>query len=182
MSGSGGGWPSRVEAAKCVGVLQATVATVQGKTTNQSQHHLPPCPCAPLRPDDLLSCTAALQLVRDAAEQCEAGMAVQLQAAVAPRLAPLLRHPEPVLAGGALPAGAALLAAALQAGQGPMAVDGNGAGPAGGGGGGAGTAGEGEGEAGEAALLGALKEVLDVASQAEFAPDLEDAALDAGGC
>lgn len=119
---------------------------------------------------------AALQLVRDAAEQCDAGMAVQLHEAVAPRLAALLRHSEPVLQSGALRAGASLLSAALEAGRGPMSIDGaagTGAAPADGG--------PREGE-GEAALLGGLKGVLDVGSAAEFDADLEDAALDAGRC
>lgn len=119
---------------------------------------------------------AALQLVRDAAEQCDAGMALALQGAVAARLGALLRHPEPVLQSGALKAAASLLSASLEAGQGPMAVDGAGA-----------VAGNGAGlqDAPDAAgvaqpLLAALKEVLDVGGEQEFEAELEEAALDAG--
>lgn len=114
---------------------------------------------------------AALQLVRDAAEQCDAGMALALQQAVMPRLATLLAHPEPVLQSGALRAAASLLGASLGAGPAPMAVDG----PA--------AAGNGAPEAGGAAaqpLLAALKGVLDVGGAQEFPAELEDSALDAG--
>jgi hypothetical protein len=127
---------------------------------------------------------AALQLVRDAAEHCHAGMAVQLQAAVMPRLGALLQHPEPVLQSGALKAGAALLSAALEAGATPMAVDG--AAAAGNGAGGGGAAAEAPAAGGAAAaaathpLLAALKDVLDLGGSREFPPDLEEAALDAG--
>lgn len=138
------------------------------------------------RPDDLLSCMAALQLVRDAAEQCDPGMAAALAAAVMPRLGALLQHPEPLLQSGALKAAAALLGAALEAGEGPMAVDGPPAGGAANGptnsvaGGGPAAAEGGEGGLPVAPLLGALKAVLDVGGRQDFTPELEDSALDAG--
>ena len=126
---------------------------------------------------------AALQLVRDAAEHCHAGMAVQLQAAVMPRLGALLQHPEPVLQSGALKAGAALLSASLEAGATPTALDG--AAAAGNGTASGGAAAEAPAAAAAAAaaahpLLAALKDVLDVGGSREFPPDLEEAALDAG--
>ncbi|KAL4441281.1 hypothetical protein ABPG77_011518 [Micractinium sp. CCAP 211/92] len=123
-------------------------------------------------PDDLLSCMAALQLVRDAAEQCDAGMALALLEAAMPRLAALLSHPEPVLQSGALKAAASLLGASLEAGPAPMALDGPTA------------AGDGAPEAGGAAarpLLAALKDVLDVGGAEELPAELEEAALDAVG-
>ncbi|KAL4452301.1 hypothetical protein ABPG75_007963 [Micractinium tetrahymenae] len=124
-------------------------------------------------PDDLLSCMAALQLVRDAAEQCDASMALALQEAVLPRLAALLSHPEPVLRSGTLKAASSLLAASLEAGAGPMAVDG---GPAA-----AGNGVPGPADSPAQPLLAALKGVLDVGGAAEFPAELEDAALDAVG-
>lgn len=133
-------------------------------------------------PDDLLSCMAALQLVRDAAEQCDTGMALALQEAVAPRLGTLLQHPEPVLQSGALRAAASLLAASLEAGVGPMAVDDAGAEAAGNGIGPGGAAALPASAAAAAQpLLAALKTVLDVGGAQEFAPELEEAALDAVG-
>lgn len=116
---------------------------------------------------------AALQLVRDAAEQCDSGMALALHEAVMPRLAALLSHPEPVLLGGALRAAASLLGAALEAAPAPLladglAADGNGS-PAGGG-------------PPARQLLGALKGVLDVTAAEEVSAEVQDAALDAGQC
>lgn len=126
---------------------------------------------------------AALQLVRDAAEQCDTGMALALQEAVAPRLGTLLQHPEPVLQSGALRAAASLLAASLEAGVGPMAVDDAGAAAAGNGiGHGCGAALPASAAAAAQPLLAALKTVLDVGGAQEFAPELEEAALDAGVC
>ncbi|KAL4857298.1 hypothetical protein ACK3TF_002584 [Chlorella vulgaris] len=118
-------------------------------------------------PDDLLSCMAALQLLHDAAQQCDAAMAASLAHVVMPYLAALLVHPEPVLQGGALKAAASLLGASLQAGAAPMAVDGavlaNGA----------------AGAAAADPLVAALKAVLDVGGVEEVAQEVEEAALDA---
>lgn len=125
---------------------------------------------------------AALQLVRDAAEQCDAGMALALQEAVAPRLGALLQHPEPVLQSGALRAAASLLSASLEAGVGPMAVDDGGAAAAGNGIGPAGAALPPAAATAAQPLLAALKTVLDVGGAQEFPAELEEAALDAGGC
>ena len=115
---------------------------------------------------------AALQLVSDAAEQCDAGMAAALGEEALPRLDALLRHPDPVVRGGALRAAASLVSAALEAGVGPMALDAppqaNGVGGHGGG-------------VAVRPLLGALKSALDVGGAAEVAAEVEEAALDAGG-
>lgn len=118
---------------------------------------------------------AALQLVRDVAEGCDPGMALALQGAIMPRLGALLRHPEPVLQSGALKAAASLLSTALEAGAGPMAVDGGGANGVANGVGAASPA-----AAGVRQLLGALQAVLDVGGRAEYPQELEEAALDAG--
>jgi hypothetical protein len=111
---------------------------------------------------------AALQLLHDAAQQCDAAMAASLAHVVMPHLAALLVHPEPVLQGGVLKAAASLLGASLQAGAAPMAVDG---------------AVVANGAAGAAAadpLVAALKAVLDVGGVEEVAQEVEEAALDAG--
>lgn len=124
--------------------------------------------CASHHADDLLSCMAALQLLHDAAQQCDAAMAASLAHVVMHYLAALLVHPEPVLQGGALKAAASLLGASLQAGAAPMAVDGavlaNGA----------------AGAAAADPLVAALKAVLDVGGVEEVAQEVEEAALDAG--
>lgn len=183
-SGCGGGegeghGPGRKGGMSCGGGC----CTYQPATRAASLALLPPCPAAcpqltrrPPRAGDLLTCMAALQLLRDAAERCDAGMAAALTAAVLPRLQPLLQHPEPLLQGGALRAAAALVGRGLEAEAAPMVLDGPQAPLANGGGD------EGDSSAGGAdALLPALKRVLDVSGTAEVEPELAQAALDAGG-